>query len=297
MEFKSGTKMRENYFSKLQRQNLILILRCRRGRKKERQLVHKDSYPFTPSSFYIDGRSVVRKQEYVSEPGTNAIGSSETGRNCTPKHQKKNANSRRTMFPSSRIPNARMKRIEREQGRLWTQCLLHGTLLLKPRTSPTPAPSVSSLPSSAGRRLSRLGQSWAGRNHIIHFQSLKKTPMCHHQQWAAGAAGFGARRHSKWLAAPRHMALSQDSMCSLSLPSSGFSRALRLHTHAHICIHTHSYLCAHPHGHTTHTLIFTCLCTHMLIHTHLHTRTCMCTHDLTTAASTVLWPCERHGGS
>ena len=118
MEFKSGTKMRENYFSKLQRQNLILILRCRRGRKKERQLVHKDSYPFTPSSFYIDGRSVVRKQEYVSEPGTNAIGSSETGRNCTPKHQKKNANSRRTMFPSSRIPNARMKRIEREQGRL-----------------------------------------------------------------------------------------------------------------------------------------------------------------------------------
>lgn len=119
MEFKSGTKMRENYFSKLQRQNLILILRCRRGRKKERQLVHKDSYPFTPSSFYIDGRSVVRKQEYVSEPGTNAIGSPETGRNWAPKHQKKNANSWHTMFPSSRIPTARMKRIEREQGRLW----------------------------------------------------------------------------------------------------------------------------------------------------------------------------------
>ena len=35
MEFKSGTKMRENYFSKLQRQNLILILRCRRGERKK----------------------------------------------------------------------------------------------------------------------------------------------------------------------------------------------------------------------------------------------------------------------
>lgn len=121
MEFKSGTKMRGNYFSKLQRQNLILMLKCCRGRKKERKLIHKDSYPFTPSSLYINGRSVVRKPEYVSEPGTNAIASPETGGNCTPKHQKKNASSQCATFPSSRIPTARMKRIECEQGRLWNR--------------------------------------------------------------------------------------------------------------------------------------------------------------------------------
>lgn len=65
MEFKSGTKMRENYFSKLQRQNLILMLKCCRGERKKEK-IDKDSYPFfTPSSLYINGRSVVRKPEYA----------------------------------------------------------------------------------------------------------------------------------------------------------------------------------------------------------------------------------------
>lgn len=179
------------------------------------------------------------------------------------------------------MPTARMKRIVWGQGRLWTQCLLHRTLLLKPWTSPTPAPSVFSLPSSAGPRLSRLGQSWAGRNHVIYFQSLKKTPMCHHRQWAAGAAGFGARQFSKWLAGPRHITLNQDSMCSLSLPSSGFtplpcSQSPYPRTHLHS--HTLSYPWTHPHGHATHTLIFTCLCTHSYAYTHSFTHTYMHAH-------------------
>lgn len=87
--------------------------------EKERKKIDKDSYPFTPSSLYINGRSVVRKPEYASEPGTNAIASPETGGNCTPKHQKKNASSQCATFPSSRIPTARMKGRECEQGRLW----------------------------------------------------------------------------------------------------------------------------------------------------------------------------------
>ena len=283
MEFKSGTKMRENYISELQRQNLILILKCCRGRKKT------GTYYFTPSTYYtlllLASISMdvqwSGNRNYVSEPGTNTIGSPETGGSCAQKHQKKNASSQCTVFLSSRMPTARMKRTVWEQGRLWTQCLLHRTLLLKPWTSPTPAPSVFSLPSSAGPRLSRLGQSWAGRNHVIYFQSLKKTPTCHHRQWAAGAADFGARQYSKWLAGPRHITLNQDSMCSLSLPSSGFtplpcsqSPYPRTHLHSHIL----SYPWTHPHGHATHTLIFTCLCTHSHAYTHSFTHTYMHAH-------------------
>ena len=46
MEFKSRTKMRKNYISELQRQNLILILKCCSGRKKT------GTYYFTPSTYY-----------------------------------------------------------------------------------------------------------------------------------------------------------------------------------------------------------------------------------------------------
>lgn len=75
-------------------------------------------------------------------------------------------------------------------------------------------------------------------------------------------------------------------MLSVSIP---------MHTFAFT--HTLIPMCTSPRSHNSHTHLhmlmhtLTCLCTH------LHTCTRMCTHDLTTAASTVLWPCERHGGS
>ena len=55
----------------------------------------------------------------VSEPGMNTTVSAGTAGDHSQKHQKKNASSQCTTFPSSGVPTARMKRIKREQGELW----------------------------------------------------------------------------------------------------------------------------------------------------------------------------------
>lgn len=157
-----------------------------------------------------------------------------------------------------------------------TQCLLHRTLLLKRWTSPTSAPSVFSLPSSAGCRLSDSAnpELLAGIISFIfnHLKILQCVTIGNEQQ----ELGFAARQHSR-LAVPHHIALSQSSMCSLSLPSSGFTPTCMLSvsipTHTFACTHTHTYVHIHTITQLTHSSLhaYARVCLYILVYTHVHT--------------------------
>lgn len=185
---------------------------------------------------------------------------------------------------------------ERQQGRLWNPV---------PASQNPPAQTLniphlctfSVFPSSsAGCRLSRLSQLELAGTHIIYFQSLKNTPMCHHRQWAAGAGGLQPGNIPGWQFLII-IALSQDSICALFLcPVLGLlPLACSLSPYPRTRLHAHTLIpmCISTPSHNSHTHLY------MLMHTCaytycLHTCVYTCAHDLTTAASTVLWPCERH---